>query len=133
MANRTAETTVAGKALTLSPLTLGGLKRQRDNMVLLTELKDRTEALPTAAQLEAMAAVVADSAGLFPSVNDPKAAEKDTARAEFFAAVDELDFLEGMGQLGRAVALMMALSGLEKTKEGAGIVGATNLGEAAGS
>lgn len=124
MNGRTADVSIAGKVFTLSPLTLGGLKRQRDHMVLLTDLKGRGDTLPTAEQLEAMQHVVADSVGLY-------AEGKDSERTAFFALTDGLDFLEGLTQLGNAVAAMMALSGLDKAKAGEGA--GAKLGEAAGS
>lgn len=128
MNDTTAVARIAGKDYTLRPLTLGGMKRERDAMVLLNGMQSTTatgqrSAVPTADEMDAMVRVVAEAAGL----GKPAAAEE---RRAFIAAVEELEWAHAMGELSDAIVKLMRLTGLKRSESGAGDAAA---GEAQGS
>lgn len=135
MNDGTVKVTIAGKDLNLSPLTLGGFRRQRDRLVLLNSMKDRDRAtlagqLPTAAEVEAMLYVVGDSAGLIVGPKDPKQAEKFAEFEAWASDLEALEFVRGVTELSDAMLSVFKLAKMNKAPENGGAVG---TGEAQGS
>lgn len=136
MNDGTAKVTIAGRELTLSPLTLGGLKRQRDKLVVLNELRGRDRStpsgqLPTALELDAMVSVLGDAAGLIVSQKDPRHAEKFAEFTAFEAEVEALEYVRGITEISDGIVAFFQLTGLKKDTAASG--GATGTGEAQGS
>lgn len=129
MNERTTEVTIGERTLRLSPLSLGGLKRQRDRLSLLTEMRADGE-LPNAATVDAMTYVTAEAAGLYPGSREPEYKGDDSAAVVDFATyVEKLEFLGAITQLSGAIVQVMRLSGLAKDDASGAAVGAPIMGE----